>query len=111
MKNSPPEQPITNLPQGTDIKRYSVLYLRHEQYHHIDCITYLQAQTLLEGMSSDADQVPIGIYDAKTELFEWEPDRRHLYSQASIGEQGKRAEEMIRIVQELRLHDSSHQFD
>ncbi|WP_247236487.1 hypothetical protein [Telluribacter sp. SYSU D00476] len=109
MKNSLPEQPITNLPQGTDIKRYSVLYLLQEQYCHTGCITYLQAQALLEGMSAETGQTPVGIYDAKTELFEWEPDRKLLYNQASIGEQGKRAEEMIRIVQELRLHDSNNQ--
>ncbi|GAB3164421.1 hypothetical protein [Telluribacter humicola] len=108
MKNSLPHQHITNLSQGAATKRYSVIYLHDEEYHQIGCDTYLQAQTILEGLSADAAQKPVGIFDAKTELFEWEPERQQLYNQASIGEQGKRAEEIINIAQVLRLHDNTN---
>lgn len=98
------------LPESTgERNRFSVLYLRHDQYHHVGCSTYQQAQTMLESLAADEERTPVGIYDDKTELFEWEPDGQRDYDQASIGEQGKRAEEVIRIAQSLRRRDASWQ--
>ena len=45
---------------------------------------------------------PIGIHDAKTELFVWEPARQRQYDKASIEKQGKLGEQIDRIVQTLR---------
>ncbi|WP_247236468.1 hypothetical protein [Telluribacter sp. SYSU D00476] len=92
-----------------DRNRFSVLYLRHDQYHHVGCSTYQQAQTMLESLAEEEERAPVGIYDDKTELFEWEPNGQQVYNQASIGEQGKRAEEIIRIAQSLRRRDVSWQ--
>ncbi|WP_229367848.1 hypothetical protein [Telluribacter humicola] len=93
------------LESNGDKNRFSVLYQRHDQYHHMGCATFQQALAQLESLTTDEERTPIGIYDAKTELFEWEPARQQDYNQASIGEQGKQAEEIIRIVQSLRRRD------
>lgn len=91
------------------MKRYSVLYLLQERYHHIGCTTHAQADSVLQKLSTNKRRIPVGIYDAKTELFEWEPTRERDYNQAGIEEQGKRGDQIITIAQALRRRDSGWQ--
>lgn len=89
------------------MKRFSVLYLLREQYQHIACETHSEAESILKRLSSDPRRIPVGIYDAKTELVEWEPARQYAYNQADISEQGQQASQVITIAQALRRRDSS----
>ncbi|GAB3018493.1 hypothetical protein GCM10027185_14140 [Spirosoma pulveris] len=57
---------------------------------------------MLEHLFSLEGHAPIGIYDAKTELFYWEPQRQQDYNRAQIEEQGKLADQIIQIAQALR---------
>jgi hypothetical protein len=89
------------------MKRYSVLYMLREQYHHIGCTTHSEAKSVLQKLLTDTRRTPVGIYDAKTELFEWEPTRQYTYNGADIQEQGKLADQIITIAQALRRRDAS----
>ncbi|QJW90020.1 hypothetical protein HNV11_11855 [Spirosoma taeanense] len=89
------------------MKRYSVLYLLQEQYHHIGCTSYAQARTVLQTLLQDSRRTPVGIYDAKTELFEWEPGGQQAYNQASIEEQSRQAEQVITIAQAIRCRKAN----
>ncbi|GAB3996452.1 hypothetical protein GCM10028807_39020 [Spirosoma daeguense] len=82
--------------------RFSVIYLQKRQYHHIDCETHADADALLAELAAQDECKPIGIYDAKTELFYWEPDRQHQYDKSSIEKQGKLGSHIIHIAQALR---------
>ncbi len=89
------------------MKRFSVLYLFKEQYHHVGCDTHTEAKTILQKLTTDSERTAVGIYDAKTELFEWEPTRQRAYNQAGIAEQGKLGDQIITIVEALRRRDSN----
>ena len=89
------------------MNRFSVLYLLRDQYYHLGCSTHAEAQTVLQTLAANPYRTPVGIYDAKTELIEWEPGRQADYEQASIEEQGRLAEQTILIVQALRRRDAS----
>ena len=93
------------------MKRYSVLYLLNEQYHHIGSHTQEEARTILEKLATDKRRIAIGVYDAKTELIEWAPPHQIVYDQDSIGGQGKRANQIITIAQALRRRDLNWQGD
>lgn len=100
---------IGGLTNALIMKRYSVLYLLKEQYHHIACSTHQEAKTIMQRLLTDAKRTPVGIYDDKTELFEWEPLRQRDYNRAAISEQGKLGDQIITIAQALRRRDSSWQ--
>ena len=89
------------------INRYSVVYLLKEQYRHLGCSTYGQAQEALKALLDDNDRTPVGIYDDRTELFEWDAALRDEYEKASMKDQGRKGEDIIRIAQALRRRDSS----
>ncbi|WP_338868721.1 hypothetical protein WBJ53_18270 [Spirosoma sp. SC4-14] len=89
------------------MNRFSVIYLHRKQYHHLYSATQAEADALLAELASRKGHTPIGSYDAKTELFSWKPDLQQHYDQATIEEQGKSGDYMIRIAQELRQHDQS----
>jgi len=91
------------------MNRFSILYLLNEQYQHIGSTTYAEAQAIMQKIVADPKRIPVGIYDGKTELFEWEPTRQREYNQAAIGEQGKLAEQVIPIAQALRHRDATWQ--
>ncbi len=91
------------------MNRFSVLYMLKGQYHHIGATTHQEALSLLQNLSTNTKRVPVGIYDAKTELFEWEPRRQNNYNQADIEEQGKLADQIITIAQALRRRDATWQ--
>ncbi|ADB39192.1 hypothetical protein [Spirosoma linguale] len=85
------------------MNRYSVVYMLKKQYYHISCRTNSEAVSVLDHLSSLDEHSPIGIYDAKTELFHWEPQRQYEYNRAQIDEQGKLADQIIQTAQALRL--------
>lgn len=87
------------------MNRFSVIYLLRKQYHHIYCATQPEAEAVLSHLLSQRHCKPIGIYDAKTELFIWEPTRQHQYDRASIQQQGQLGDQIIRTAQTLRHHD------
>ncbi|MBD2701439.1 hypothetical protein IC229_12375 [Spirosoma sp. BT702] len=84
------------------MNRFSVLYLHHDAYSHVGCATLAEADNLLGQVFSTTGDTPVGIYDAKTELFSWEPVLQQQYNQMSLEEQGRLGHEMIAIVQSLR---------
>jgi hypothetical protein len=91
------------------MNRYSVVYLLRKQYYHLCCRTKSEAISVLEHLFTLDGHVPVGIYDAKTELFYWEPQRQFEYNKAQIEEQGKLADQIIRISQALRRQTQTGQ--
>lgn len=82
--------------------RFSVLYLHHDAYSHVGCSTLAEADNRLGQVFSMAGDTPLGIYDAKTELFAWEPTLQQQYNQMSLEEQGRLGHQIIAIAQSLR---------
>ncbi|WP_229209447.1 hypothetical protein [Dyadobacter koreensis] len=89
--------------------RYSVLYKLKSQYHHVGCSSQAQAQSTLSTLMTDENRIPVGIYDAKTDLFEWEIVGQYFHSQDPISEQRRRLDEVLTIARALRRRDSSWQ--
>lgn len=84
------------------MNRFSIIYLANNQYQHISYDTQAEAESALALLSNQEGQTPLGIYDAKTELFYWEPTRQDYYNQATIEEQGKFGNQIISIAKTLR---------
>ena len=89
--------------------RYSVLYLRSDQYHHVGCSTQADAQSVLGRMMTDEDRIPVGIYDQKTDVFEWEIIGQYFHSKDSEADQQERYEHILTIARALRRRDGSWQ--
>lgn len=89
--------------------RYSVLYTLKSQYHHIGCSSQSEAQSVLGLLMTDGNRIPVGIYDAKTDSFEWEIIGQYFHSQDSASEQSSRLDEILMIARALRRRDSSWQ--
>ncbi|MBO0949143.1 hypothetical protein [Fibrella forsythiae] len=89
------------------MKRYSLIYLLKEQYQHVGFESHAEAEALLHQLLTNSKRKPIGIYDAKTELFEWAPSYKPNFDQASTEEQARRGNGIITIAQALRRRDSS----
>ncbi|GAB4018056.1 hypothetical protein [Spirosoma koreense] len=87
------------------MKRFSVIYTLKGQYHQIYSATQAEAKAILQQLSGKNGRTGIGIYDAKTELFLWEPGRQDNYDHADIEEQGKLGNQIINIAQALRYRD------
>lgn len=87
--------------------RYSVVYLLKDQHHHLGCATPAQARVILGVLHDDPERMSLGVYDDKTELFEWDSALRDEYEKASMKEQGVRGQEIINIAKALRRRDSS----
>jgi hypothetical protein len=85
--------------------RFSILYLLKGQYYHITYPTRLEAEDALSDYSPAQKGVSLGVYDAKTELFSWVSPRQTEYNHLSIEEQGRRGNEIIKIVEHLRSRD------
>lgn len=86
------------------MNRFSILYLLKGQYQHISYPTRTEAYTVLESFAMNHKGIPLGVYDAKTELFYWVLPQFE-YNQMSIEEQGKRGEEVINVIQSLRSQE------
>jgi len=89
--------------------RYSVLYTLKTQYHHVGCSSQAEAQSVLGILMTDENRIPVGIYDAKTDSFEWEIIGQYFHSQDPISEQHSRLDEILTISRALRRRDSSWQ--
>ena len=89
--------------------RYSVLYKLKSQYHHVGCSSQAEAQSVLGILMTDENRIPVGIYDAKTDSFEWEIIGQYFHSQDPISEQHSRLDEILTISRALRRRDSSWQ--
>ncbi len=89
--------------------RYSVLYLRNDQYHHVGCSTQAEAQSVLGRMMTDEDRIPVGIYDQKTDTFEWEIIGQYFHSKDSEADQQERYQHILTIARALRRRDGSWQ--
>ncbi|MCF0055000.1 hypothetical protein [Dyadobacter sp. CY356] len=89
--------------------RYSVLYTLKSQYHHIGCSSQAEAQSVLGLLMTDGNRIPVGIYDEKTDTFEWEIIGQYFHSQDSTIDQNSRLEEILTISRALRRRDSSWQ--
>ena len=89
--------------------RYSVLYTLNAQYHHIGCSSQAEAQSAMGILMTDGNRIPVGIYDEKTDSFEWEIIGQYFHSQDPISEQRSRMEEVLTIARALRRRDSSWQ--
>jgi len=87
--------------------RYSVLYTLSSQYHHIGCSSQAEAQNVLGMLMTDGNRIPVGIYDAETDQFEWEIIGQYFHSQDPISDQRNRLEEVLTISRALRRRDSS----
>jgi len=89
--------------------RYSVLYRLKSQYHHVGCSSQAEAQAVLAKLMTDENRVPVGIYDASTDSFEWELIGQYFHRQDSASEQQSRLNEVLVIARALRRRDSSWQ--
>ncbi|WP_353720728.1 hypothetical protein [Dyadobacter sp. 676] len=87
--------------------RYSVLYTLNGQYQHIGCPTQEEAQLIQSLMLTDGSRVPVGIYDSKTDSFEWEIVGEYLAAKGSEESQQKHKERILNIARALRRRDAS----
>lgn len=87
------------------MNRFSVIYQYKGQYHHVGRHTLDEAKATLETIANSDTRKAIGIYDDKTELFSWEPNRQGQYDQSPIETQGRLGEQIIHIAQALRRRD------
>ena len=87
------------------MNRFSILYLFKGEYYHITYPTRLEAENALKGDALPQKGMPLGMYDAKTELFSWGASRQTEYNHLSIEEQGRRGNEIIKIVESLRSRE------
>jgi len=86
------------------MNRFSVLYRFNEEYNHISIGTHAEADAILDQLCSAGEKTPVGIYDDKTELFQWVPCPRYGPEVRSVtpDEQDKIDNAMIEIAQQLR---------
>lgn len=87
--------------------RYSVVYLLNDQYQHVGCATQEDAQSVQGLMLTDGNRVPVGIYDSKTDSFEWEIVGEYLTSRSPEARQNDRHERILTIARALRRRDAS----
>ncbi|KAA0992948.1 hypothetical protein [Dyadobacter aurulentus] len=87
--------------------RYSVLYTLKGQYQHVGCSSEEEAQYVLGTQMKDGNRVPIGIYDSKTDTFEFEMIGQYFHSQDPESDQQKRLQEVLTVSRALRRRDAS----
>lgn len=87
--------------------RYSVLYTLNDQYQHVGCPTQEEAQLVQSLMLTDESRVPVGIYDSRTDSFEWEIVGEYLGGQGSDERQRNREEAILTVARALRRRDAS----
>jgi len=88
---------------------YSVLYTLNAQYHHVGCSSQEEAQSAMAILMTDANRIPVGIYDSKNDSFEWEMIGQYFHSQDPISDQQERMNEVLTAARVLRRRDSSWQ--
>lgn len=87
--------------------RYSVLYTLNDQYQHVGCPTQEEAQLVQSLMLTDENRVPVGIYDSRTDSFEWEIVGEYLATKGSDDHQRDRHEAILTVARALRRRDAS----
>ncbi|MCE7060662.1 hypothetical protein [Dyadobacter sp. CY343] len=87
--------------------RYSVLYTLKGQYQHVGCSSQEEAQYVLGTQMTDGNRIPIGIYDSKTDTFEFEMIGEYFHSQDPISAQQERLHEVLTVSRSLRRRDGS----
>lgn len=87
--------------------RYSVLYMLNDQYQHVGCPNQEEAQLVQSLMLTDENRVPVGIYDSRTDSFEWEIVGEYLSAQGSGEHQRDLEEAILTIARALRRRDAS----
>jgi hypothetical protein len=85
-----------------NLGRFSIIYIAYNQYCQINCASSFDVKARLQELVIDEHIEFLGVYDAKTELFQWEPIRQHYYDQLSIEEQGHLGSQLIEIAKRLR---------
>ncbi len=93
--------------EGYSENRYSVIYTLNEQYQHVGCPTQEEAQLVQSLMLTDENRVPVGIYDSRTDSFEWEIVGEYLAARGSDEHQRNREEVILTIARALRRRDAS----
>lgn len=84
------------------MSRFSLIYAKDGQYQQLYCTSQNEAIGLLQHISVGQIGIPIGVYDAKTELFSWETNRQQQYNRMSIEEQARLGSQIIAVAQTLR---------
>ena len=87
--------------------RYSVLYTLKGQYQHVGCSSQEEGQYVLGTQMNDGNRIPIGIYDSKTDTFEFEMIGQYFHSQDPESDQQKRLHEILTVARALRRRDAS----
>jgi hypothetical protein len=98
-----------NQSQEFTTNRYSVLYTLKGQYQHVGCSSEEEAQYVLGTLMTDGNRIPIGIYDSKTDIFEWEIIGQYFHSQDLMSNPEERLQEALTVSKALRRRDSSWQ--
>ena len=93
--------------QGFSANSYSVLYTLKGQYQHVGCSSEEEAQFVLGTLMTDGNRIPIGIYDSKSDTFEWEIIGQYFHSQDLMSDPEARLEEVLTVSRALRRRDSS----
>ena len=89
--------------------RYSVLYTLKGRYQHVGCSSEEDAQHVLGTLMTDGNRIPVGIYDSKTDSFEWEIIGQYFHSRHPVMDQQERLHEILTISRALRRRDASWQ--
>ena len=89
--------------------RYSVLYTLKGQYQHVGCSSQEEAQYVLGTLMTDGNRIPIGIYDSKTDTFEFELIGQYFHAQDPATDQQQRLHEILTVSKALRRRDGSWQ--
>ena len=89
--------------------RYSVLYTLKGQYQHVGCSSQEEAQYVLGTLMTDGNRIPIGIYDSKTDTFEFEIIGQYFHAQDPATDQQQRLHEILTVSKALRRRDGSWQ--
>ncbi|MEO6286757.1 MAG: hypothetical protein ABIN80_25440 [Dyadobacter sp.] len=87
--------------------RYSVLYTLKGQYQHVGCSSEEEAQYVLGTLMTDGNRIPTGIYDSKTDSFEFEIIGQYFHAQDPIADQQERLHEILTVSKVLRRRDGS----
>ncbi len=86
----------------------SVIYKLKEQYYHVVCNTYLEADHILQTILTDEKRIPAGIYNAVTNHFDWEIMGQYHFEVDPINKSVSDADERIKSIAEaLRRRDAS----
>ncbi|MEZ4901094.1 MAG: hypothetical protein R2822_04715 [Spirosomataceae bacterium] len=93
------------------MNRFSILYLLQGQYQHTSYPTRAEAEDSLTHFLSNQDGVPLGIYDAKTELFYWDLAQKDKFISMGVEEEDRHSNNLINVIQMLRSQEEGPQDD